>query len=63
MGPYTWEEEWSKEGVEWAQDGSTVKYNIKKTYRLSVKFLISSVKRFLKLYLKGRYVKRGSDIL
>jgi len=33
MGPYTWEETWSKEGVEFAEDGSTVKYNIKKTYR------------------------------
>jgi hypothetical protein len=33
MGPYTWEEEWQKEGVVWAEDGSTVKYNIKKTYR------------------------------
>lgn len=33
MGPYTWEEKWTKVGVSWGEDGKTVKYSIKKTYR------------------------------
>jgi len=33
MGPYTWEETWEKVGVSWGEDGTTVKYSIKKTFR------------------------------
>ena len=33
MGPYTWEETMEKVGVVWGEDGSTVKYSVKRTYR------------------------------
>ena len=50
MGPYTWEETWEKVGVSWS-DQESVKYSIKKTYRL-VKF---SIKTYNELSQKTRF--------
>ena len=32
VGPYVYEERWSKEGVEWSQDEMKVKYKLKKIF-------------------------------